>query len=72
MPVQMQEIEAPEQQPPIAIMRILQRRLNLQPEAMANEIETERDVKLTILGVLKDVVDETYKKLTTKEQDIPA
>lgn len=71
-----QEIDASEiqqqQQPPIAIMRILQRRLNLHSEPMTNELmEGEREVKITILAVLKDVVDETYRKLTTKDQDIP-
>jgi hypothetical protein len=49
------------------MIRVLQRRL--QPEPLTNEIqERERELKLMILNVLGDVINEALRKSTPSEE----
>lgn len=68
MPIQ--EVETPEQQP-LAMIRVMQRRFSFQPpETMTSEIqEREKEVKLIILNVLSEVINDALKKSPLAEQD---
>lgn len=63
----------PAEQQPLPMIRVMQRRFPYQQEANANEIpEHEKQMKLMILNVLGDVINEAYRKSTANDQDMSA
>lgn len=70
-----QEIDSSEQ-PPLSVIRILQRRFSMQQDASSNELsEREKEVKLVILSVLSSVIEDAMnnlKKLPAPEQETNA
>lgn len=52
------------------MMRILQRRFSFQPELLTNDVaDREKEVKLMILSVVSEVINEAIKKSTAAELD---
>lgn len=67
--VNLQEVDTSDQ-PPLPVVRFLQRRFSIQQDASANEmIEREKEAKLVILGVISGVIEESMKKLSAVEQE---
>jgi len=65
--VAVQEVELPDQQPPSlqSMIRVMQRRFSIQP--MTEIAEREKEVKLLILNILNEVINETYRKASTPD-----